>query len=128
MGKFGGHNLPKSRVCDLPKSRSCVYKGEMNMKIFQVDSKNEDDLKLLYKLQNASKLVLCKNLRLCYDFNACLESMEREGYIKQLDDEEENILFLEEVCLFVINHEMIIYMTQKEFNKISEYLNGEGKD
>ena len=98
------------------------------MKIFQVDSKNEDDLKLLYKLQNASKLVLCKNLRLCYDFNACLESMEREGYIKQLDDEEENILFLEEVCLFVINHEMIIYMTQKEFNKISEYLNGEGKD
>ena len=98
------------------------------MNIFQVDSKNEDNLKLLYELQNASKLVLCKNLRLCYDFNACLESMEREGYIKQLNDEEENILFLEELCLFVINKEMIIYMTQKEFDKISEYLNGEGKD
>ena len=95
------------------------------MKIFQIDSKNEDDLKLLYELQNASKHVLCKNLRLCYDFETCLESMEREGYIKQLDDEEENILFLEEVCLFVINHEMIIYMTQKEFNKILEYLDNE---
>ena len=111
---------------NLPKSRLCVYKGEMNMKIFQVDSKNEDDLKLLYELQNASRLVLCKNLRLCYDFDACLESMEREGYIKQLLDSEENILFLEELCLIVINHEMIIYMTQKEFDKISEYLN-EGK-
>ena len=118
MGKFGGHNLPKSRLC--------VYKGEMNMRIFQVDSKNEDDLKLLYELQNASRLVLCKNLRLCYDFDACLESMEREGYIKQLLDSEENILFLEELCLIVINHTMIIYMTQKEFDKISEYLN-EGK-
>ena len=96
------------------------------MKIFQVDSKDKDDLKLLYKLQNASRHVLCKNLRLCYDFNACLESMEREGYIKQLKDEEENILFLESLCLIVINHEMIIYMTQKEFDKISEYLN-EGK-
>ena len=115
MGKFGGHNLPKSRLC--------VNKGEMNMKIFQVDSKDKDDLKLLYELQNASKLVLCKNLRLCYDFNACLESMEREGYIKQLNDEEENILFLKELCLIVINHEMIIYMTQKEFDKILEYLN-----
>ena len=118
IGKFGGHNLPKSRLC--------VYKGEMNMRIFQVDSKNEDDLKLLYELQNASRLVLCKNLRLCYDFDACLESMEREGYIKQLLDSEENILFLEELCLIVINHTMIIYMTQKEFDKISEYLN-EGK-
>ena len=118
MGKFGRHNLPKSRLC--------VYKGEMNMRIFQVDSKNEDDLKLLYELQNASRLVLCKNLRLCYDFDACLESMEREGYIKQLLDSEENILFLEELCLIVINHTMIIYMTQKEFDKISEYLN-EGK-
>ena len=98
------------------------------MKIFQVDSKNEDDLKLLYELQNASRLVLCKNLRLCYDFNACLESMEREGYIKQLNDEEENILFLESLCLIVINHEMIIYMTQKEFDKISEYLNDEGEE
>ena len=95
------------------------------MKIFQIDSKDEDDLKLLYELQNASRHVLCKNLRLCYDFETCLESMEREGYIKQLDDEEENILFLEEVCLFVINHEMIIYMTQKEFNKILEYLDNE---
>ena len=95
------------------------------MRIFQVDSKNEDDLKLLYELQNASKHVLCKNLRLCYDFETCLESMEREGYIKQLDDEEENILFLEEVCLFVINHAMIIYMTQKEFDKILEYLDNE---
>ena len=118
MGKFGGHNLPKSRLC--------VYKGEMNMRIFQVDSKNKNDLKLLYKLQNASKLVLCKNLRLCYNFDACLESMEREGYIKQLLDSEENILFLEELCLIVINHEMIIYMTKKEFDKILEYLN-EGK-
>ena len=118
MGKFGRHNLPKSRLC--------VYKGEMNMRIFQVDSKNEDDLKLLYELQNASRLVLCKNLRLCYNFDACLESMEREGYIKQLLDSEENILFLEELCLIVINHTMIIYMTQKEFDKISEYLN-EGK-
>ena len=97
------------------------------MKIFQVDSKDKDDLKLLYELQNASKLVLCKNLRLCYDFNACLESMEREGYVKLLNDEEENILFLEELCLIVINHEMIIYMTQKEFDKISEYLN-EGEE
>ena len=95
------------------------------MKIFQIDSKDEDDLKLLYELQNASRLVLGENLRLCYDFETCLESMEREGYIKQLDDEEENILFLEEVCLFVINHEMIIYMTQKEFNKILEYLDNE---
>ena len=119
IGKFGGHNLPKSRLC--------VYKGEMNMRIFQVDSKNEDDLKLLYELQNASRLVLCKNLRLCYNFDACLESMEREGYIKQLLDSEENILFLEELCLIVINHTMIIYMTQKEFDKISEYLN-EGED
>ena len=119
MGKFGRHNLPKSRLC--------VYKGEMNMRIFQVDSKNEDDLKLLYKLQNASKLVLCKNLRLCYNFDACLESMEREGYIKQLLDSEENILFLEELCLIVINHTMIIYMTQKEFDKISEYLNDKGE-
>ena len=93
------------------------------MRIFQVDSKNEDDLKLLYELQNASRLVLCENLRLCYDFNACLESMEREGYIKQLNDEDENILFLESLCLFVINHEMIIYMTKKEFDKILEYLN-----
>ena len=100
----------------------------MNMRIFQVDSKNEDDLKLLYELQNASKLVLCKNLRLCYDFNACLESMEREGYIKQLLDSDENILFLEELCLIVINHEMIIYMTQKEFNKILEYLNDKGEE
>ena len=98
------------------------------MRIFQVDSKDKDDLKLLYELQNASKLVLCKNLRLCYDFNACLESMEREGYIKQLLDSEENILFLEELCLIVINHEMIIYMTQKEFDKISEYLNDKGED
>ena len=98
------------------------------MKIFQVDSKDKDDVKLLYELQNASKLVLCKNLRLCYDFDACLESMEREGYIKQLLDSEENILFLEMMCLFVINHEMIIYMTEKEFNKILEYLNGEGED
>ena len=97
------------------------------MRIFQVDSKNEDDLKLLYELQNASRLVLCKNLRLCYDFDACLESMEREGYIKLLLDSEENILFLESLCLLVINHEMIIYMTQKEFDKISEYLN-EGKE
>ena len=97
------------------------------MRIFQVDSKNEDDLKLLYKLQNASKLVLCKNLRLCYDFDACLESMEREGYIKQLKDRDENILFLEELCLIVINKEMIIYMTQKEFDKISEYLNDKGE-
>ena len=97
------------------------------MKIFQIDSKDKDDLKLLYELQNASKLVLCKNLRLCYDFNACLESMEREGYIKQLLDSEENILFLEELCLIVINHEMIIYMTQKEFDKISEYLNDKGE-
>ena len=120
MGKFGGHNLPKSRLC--------VYKGEMNMRIFQVDSKNEDDLKLLYELQNASRLVLCKNLRLCYNFDACLESMEREGYIKQLNDEDENILFLEELCLIVINHEMIIYMTQKEFDKISEYLNDKGEE
>ena len=56
------------------------------MKIFQVDSKDKDDVKLLYELQNASKLVLCKNLRLCYNFDACLESMEREGYIKQLND------------------------------------------
>ena len=95
------------------------------MKIFQVDSRNEDDLKLLYELQNASKLVLCKNLRLCYNLDACLESMEREGYITLLNDEEENILFLEELCLFVINHEMIIYMTQKEFNKILEYLDNE---
>ena len=79
-------------------------------------------------MQNASKLVLCKNLRLCYDFNACLESMEREGYIKQLKDEQENILFLEELCLFVINKTMIIYMTKKEFDKILEYLNGEGED
>ena len=93
------------------------------MRIFQIDSKNEDDLKLLYELQNASKHVLCKNLRLCYDFETCLESMERERHIKQLNDEEENILFLEEVCLFVINHEMIIYMTKKEFNKILGYLN-----
>ena len=93
------------------------------MKIFQVDSKDKDDVKLLYELQNASKLVLCKNLRLCYDFETCLESMEREGYVKLLNDEEENILFLEELCLIVINHEMIIYMTQKEFNKILEYLN-----
>ena len=98
------------------------------MRIFQVDSKNEDDLKLLYELQNASRLVLCKNLRLCYDFNACLESMEREGYIKQLKDEQENILFLKELCLLVINHEMIIYMTQKEFDKISEYLNDKGEE
>ena len=97
------------------------------MKIFQVDSKNEDDLKLLYKLQNASKHVLGENLRLCYDFDTCLESMEREGYIKQLLDSEENILFLEELCLIVINHEMIIYMTQKEFNKILEYLNDKGE-
>ena len=96
------------------------------MRIFQVDSKNEDDLKLLYELQNASRLVLCKSLCLCYNFDACLESMEREGYIKQLLDSEENILFLEELCLLVINHEMIIYMTQKEFDKILEYLN-EGK-
>ena len=95
------------------------------MKIFQVDSKNEDDLKLLYELQNASKHVLGENLRLCYDFETCLESMEREGYITLLNDEEENILFLENMCLFVINHEMIIYMTEKEFNKILEYLNGE---
>ena len=93
------------------------------MKIFQVDSKDKDDVKLLYELQNASKLVLCKNLRLCYDFETCLESMEREGYVKLLNDEEENTLFLEELCLIVINHEMIIYMTQKEFNKILEYLN-----
>ena len=98
------------------------------MKIFQVDSKDKDDLKLLYELQNASRLVLCKNLRLCYNFDACLESMEREGYIKQLNDEEENILFLEELCLIVINHEMIIYMTEKEFDKILEYLNGEGEE
>ena len=97
------------------------------MKIFQVDSKDKDDLKLLYELQNASKLVLCKNLRLCYDFDACLESMEREGYIKLLNDEQENILFLESLCLIVINHEMIIYMTQKEFDKISEYLNDKGE-
>ena len=97
------------------------------MKIFQVDSKNEDDLKLLYELQNASRLVLCKNLRLCYNFDACLESMEREGYIKLLNDEQENILFLESVWLLVINHEMIIYMTQKEFDKISEYLNDKGE-
>lgn len=97
------------------------------MKIFQVDSKDKDDVKLLYELQNASRHVLCKNLRLCYDFETCLESMEREGYIKQLDDEEENILFLEEVYLIVINHEMIIYMTQKEFDKISEYLNDKGE-
>ena len=97
------------------------------MRIFQVDSKNEDDLKLLYELQNASRLVLYKNLRLCYNFDACLESMEREGYIKQLLDSEENILFLEELCLIVINHEMIIYMTQKEFNKILEYLNDKGE-
>ena len=120
MGKLGGHNLPKSRVC--------VYKGEMNMRIFQVDSKNEDDLKLLYELQNASRLVLCKNLRLCYNFDACLESMEREGYIKLLNDEQENILFLESLCLLVINHEMIIYMTQKEFDKILEYLDNERED
>ena len=93
------------------------------MKIFQVDSKDKDDLKLLYELQNASRLVLCKNLRLCYNFDACLESMEREGYIRLLDDEEENILFKEELCLIVINHEMIIYVTQKEFNKMLEYLN-----
>lgn len=93
------------------------------MKIFQIDSKDEDDLKLLYELQNASRHVLYKNLRLCYNFDVCLESMEREGYIKQLNDEEENILFLEELCLFVINHAMIIYMTQKEFDKILEYLN-----
>ena len=93
------------------------------MRIFQVDSKNEDDLKLLYELQNASRHVLWKNLRLCYNFDACLESMEREGYIKQLNDKEENILFLEELCLIVINHAMILYMTQKEFNKILEYLN-----
>ena len=98
------------------------------MKIFQVDSKNEDDLKFLYKLQNASRHVLRKNLRLCYNFDACLESMEREGYIKQLLDSEENILFLEELCLIDINHEMIIYMTQKEFDKISEYLNDKGED
>ena len=97
------------------------------MRIFQVDSKNEDDLKLLYKLQNASKHVLGKNLRLCYNFDTCLESMEREGYIKLLNDEQENILFLEKLCLLVINHEMIIYMTEKEFNKILEYLN-EGED
>ena len=97
------------------------------MKIFQVDSKDKDDVKLLYELQNASKHVLGENLRLCYDFETCLESMERERYIKQLNDEEENILFLEEVCLFVINHEMIIYMTQKEFDKISEYLNDKGE-
>ena len=95
------------------------------MKIFQVDSKDKDDVKLLYELQNASKLVLCKNLRLCYDFETCLESMEREGYVKLLNDEEENILFLEELCLIVINHEMIIYMTQKEFDKILEYLDNE---
>ena len=63
------------------------------MKIFQVDSKDKDDLKLLYELQNASKLALCKNLRLCYDFDGCLESMEREGYIKPLHDEDENIVF-----------------------------------
>ena len=98
------------------------------MKIFQVDSKDKNDLKLLYELQNASRLVLCKNLRLCYNFDACLESMEREGYIKQLLDSEENILFLESLCLIVINHEMIIYMTQKEFDKISEYLNDKGED
>ena len=98
------------------------------MRIFQVDSKNKDDLKLLYELQNASRHVLCKNLRLCYNFDACLESMEREGYIKQLKDENENILFLEELCLIVINHEMIIYITQKEFNKILEYLNDEGEE
>ena len=97
------------------------------MKIFQVDSKDKDDLKLLYELQNASKLVLGENLRLCYDFETCLESMEREGYIKQLLDSEENILFLEKLCLIVINHEMIIYMTQKEFDKISEYLNDKGE-
>ena len=97
------------------------------MRIFQVDSKNEDDLKLLYKLQNASKHVLGENLRLCYDFDTCLESMEREGYIKLLNDEQENILFKEELCLFAINHEMIIYMTQKEFNKILEYLNDKGE-
>ena len=93
------------------------------MRIFQVDSKNKDDLKLLYELQKASKLVLCKNLRLCYEFETCLESMEREGYIKLLNDRDENILFLKELCLIVINHEMIIYMTQKEFDKILEYLN-----
>ena len=93
------------------------------MRIFQVDSKNKHDLKLLYELQNASRHVLCKNLRLCYDFDACLESMEREGYVKLLNDRDENILFLEMMCLFVINKEMIIYMTQKEFNKILEYLN-----
>ena len=97
------------------------------MKIFQVDSKDKDDLKLLYELQNASKLVLCKNLSFFYNFDACLESMEREGYVKLLNDEEENILFLEELCLIVINHEMIIYMTQKEFDKISEYLNDKGE-
>ena len=54
--------------------------------------------------------------------------MEREGYIKLLNDEQENILFLESLCLIVINHEMIIYMTQKEFDKISEYLNDKGED
>ena len=95
------------------------------MRIFQVDSKNENDLKLLYKLQNASKHVLGENLRLCYDFETCLESMEREGYIRLLNDEQENILFLESLCLIVINHEMIIYITQKEFNKILEYLDNE---
>ena len=98
------------------------------MKIFQVDSKDKDDLKLLYELQNVSRHVLGENLRLCYDFEACLESMEREGYIKQLLDSEENILFLEKLCLFVINHDMIIYMTEKEFDKILEYLNGEGEE
>ena len=46
-----------------------------------------------------------------------------KGYIKLLKDRDENILFLEELCLFSINHEMIIYMTQKEFDKILEYLN-----
>ena len=92
------------------------------MRLFYIDINDEDDRRLLYKIQRASRMILGKSLNLCQNADACLDAMEREGYIKQLDDEDENILFMKEVCLFILNHQMVIYMLTEEFDEILEYL------
>lgn len=88
------------------------------MKVFHFNTKEEKELKALYEIQNASRRKLGKNLTLCYNLDACLESMNREGLVTLFNDEDENVMFHEEMVFLILNHQMIIYMTEIEFNEL----------
>lgn len=86
------------------------------MRVLHFDLDNKDDMKKLFLIQMASESQLNKKIPMFLNLKKALEDMCDNHYLTSFN--RKNFMFHEDIVFFIINHQTVMYMLEKDFNKL----------